>query len=76
MLHFGGDMSKGTQTSDRVKMNFWFPREKYAILKLICAERGITYQDYLSDLIYKSLREYREDEKNNKRLAYAQRSLN
>lgn len=45
-----------------VRLNFEFPRKEYPYLKLICAERGITFREFATQLIVNEIEEY-EDRK-------------
>ena len=40
-----------------VRINFDFPREEYARLKMICAREGISMRGFISELIRKALEE-------------------
>ncbi len=43
-----------------VRLNFEFPREHYPYLKMICAQKGKTLKDFVSDLLIKEIEEYED----------------
>lgn len=47
---------------DTVRLNFDFPRSEYPYLKLICAEMGISFKEFATELLLKTIEEY-EDKK-------------
>ena len=47
---------------DTVRLNFEFPRSKYPYLKLICAEQGVSFKDFATEILLETIEEY-EDKK-------------
>ena len=45
-----------------VRLNFEFPRKEYPQLRLLCAEKGISFKEFATDLVLKAMEEY-EDRK-------------
>ncbi len=58
-----------------VRLNFEFPRKKYPYLKLMCAEKGITFRQLATELLYNAIEEY-EDKKLGKRARKRLKELN
>lgn len=40
---------------DTVRINFDFPREEYAYLKMMCTKKGITIKDYANNAIIEKI---------------------
>lgn len=47
---------------DTIRLNFEFPRSEYPYLKLMCAERGLSFRELATEMLMNSLEEY-EDRK-------------
>lgn len=43
-----------------VRLNFEFPREEYPQLKLICAELGVSFREFATDLIFNAIEDYED----------------
>ena len=43
-----------------VRLNFEFPRKEYPHLKMICAEKGVTFREFASELILQAIEEYED----------------
>jgi hypothetical protein len=43
-----------------VRLNFEFPREEYPQLKLICAELGVSFREFATDLFLNAIEEYED----------------
>ncbi len=43
-----------------VRLNFEFPREEYPQLKLICAELGVSFREFATDLLLNAIEEYED----------------
>lgn len=46
---------------ETVRLNFDFPREDYPYLKMLCAEKGISFRQFATEIIIRSIEDY-EDE--------------
>ncbi len=49
-----------------VRLNFEFPREEYPYLKMMCAEKGMSFRELATELLFNAIEEY-EDRKLSKR---------
>ena len=47
---------------ETVRLNFEFPRSEYPYLKLMCAEKGISFREFATELLMNTIEEY-EDKK-------------
>lgn len=45
-----------------VRLNFEFPREGYPQIKLMCAELGISFREFATNLMFKAIEDF-EDHK-------------
>ena len=45
-----------------VRLNFEFPRSEYPYLKLMCADRGLSFRELATELLLKTIEDY-EDRK-------------
>ena len=43
-----------------VRLNFEFPKEEYPYLKMLCAEKGVSFKDFATDLLLKAIEEYED----------------
>jgi hypothetical protein len=60
---------------DTIRLNFDFPRGEYPYLKLMCAERGISFRELATELLFEALEEY-EDRKLGRRARKRLKELN
>ncbi len=44
-------------------IQFRFPKEQHKTLKTVCAELGVSYKEYISSILIRSLKEYMEKRK-------------
>lgn len=47
--------------SETVRLNFEFPKEEYPYLKMLCAQKGISFKELATQLLLQAIEEY-EDE--------------
>ena len=47
---------------ETVRLNFEFPRSEYPYLKLMCAEKGVSFKELATELLMNTIEEY-EDKK-------------
>jgi len=62
-----------------VRLNFEFPREEYPYLKMMCADMGVSFKDFATDLLMKEIEDYEDcilAKKAQKRLEKMDRSEN
>jgi predicted DNA-binding protein len=43
-----------------VRLNFEFPREEYPYLKMLCAEKGLSFKEFATELFIKAIEEYED----------------
>ncbi len=43
-----------------VRLNFEFPKNEYPYLKLLCAEKGLSFKDFATELLLKAIAEYED----------------
>ncbi|HEX4839842.1 MAG TPA: hypothetical protein VFU89_05325 [Rhabdochlamydiaceae bacterium] len=43
-----------------VRLNFEFPREEYPYLKMLCAEKGLSFKEFATELLLKAIEEYED----------------
>lgn len=43
-----------------VRLNFEFPREEYPYLKMLCAEKGLSFKEFATELLLKEIEEYED----------------
>jgi len=60
---------------ETIRLNFEFPRSEYPYLKLICAEKGVSFKEFATELILSTIEEY-EDRKFAKRARKRIKELN
>lgn len=46
---------------ETIRLNFEFPREEYAYLKMLCIQRGISFKDLATELLINAIEEYEDD---------------
>lgn len=46
--------------ADTVRLNFDFPRKHYPYVKLLCAEKNLTFREFATRLLIKELEEYED----------------
>ena len=47
---------------DTIRLNFEFPRSEYPYLKLMCAEKGVSFKKLATEILLNTIEEY-EDRK-------------
>lgn len=47
--------------SETIRLNFEFPKEEYPHLKMLCAQKGISFKELATQLLLQAIEEY-EDE--------------
>lgn len=47
--------------SETVRLNFEFPKEEYPYLKMLCAQKGVSFKELATQLLLQAIEEY-EDE--------------
>lgn len=47
--------------SETVRLNFEFPKEEYPYLKMLCAQKGVSFKELATQLLIQAIEEY-EDE--------------
>ncbi|MCH9626931.1 MAG: hypothetical protein S4CHLAM2_05630 [Chlamydiales bacterium] len=47
---------------DTVRLNFEFPREEYPYLKMLCAQRGVSFKEFATELLLHALDEYEDEQ--------------
>lgn len=60
---------------DTVRLNFEFPRAEYPYLKLMCAEKGVSFREFATELLMNTIEEY-EDKKLAKKARKRLKNLN
>ncbi len=45
---------------DTVRLNFEFPRKDYPYLKMLCAEKGISFRQFATELMLHALEEHED----------------
>ena len=45
---------------DTIRLNFDFPKEEYPFLKMVCADMGISFKKFATDLMLKAVEEYED----------------
>lgn len=58
-----------------VRLNFEFPREEYPYLKMMCAEKGISFRELATELIFNAIEDY-EDRKFGKKARKRLKEMN
>jgi hypothetical protein len=43
-----------------VRLNFEFPKREYPYLKMLCAEKGISFREFATELLLKAIEEYED----------------
>lgn len=47
---------------DTIRLNFEFPREEYPYLKMLCAQRGISFKEFATELLIRAIEEYEDEQ--------------
>lgn len=50
------------EEKDTVRLNFEFPREEFPYLKMLCAQKGISFKELATQLILKAIDEYEDEQ--------------
>ncbi len=58
-----------------VRLNFEFPREEYPYLKMMCAEKGVSFRELATELIFNAIEDY-EDRKLGKKARKRLKEMN
>jgi predicted DNA-binding protein len=45
---------------ETVRLNFEFPKEEYPLLKMVCADMGVSFKKFATDLVLKAVEEYED----------------
>lgn len=45
---------------DTIRLNFDFPKEEYPFLKMVCADMGISFKKFATDLMLQAIEEYED----------------
>lgn len=57
---------------DTVRLNFEFPKKDYPYLKMLCAQKGVSFRDFATELLIKAIEEAEDEmlsQRANERLA-------
>jgi len=47
---------------ETVRLNFEFPREEYPYLKMLCAQKGISFKEFATELLIRAIEEYEDEQ--------------